>query len=155
MPGAGPASQLSLPVPKSFKLVNGLTVMLVERHNLPVVSANLVVLSGRRLTRPPSPDWLLSLRILSMKAQSAAPHYTLANDAAQIGATLATASTGDSSSVAVRALKKNVDAAFDLMADVALNPAFPQKEIDRVRSIRLTQILQQRDNPNALASVTL
>ncbi|HLB87401.1 MAG TPA: insulinase family protein, partial [Terriglobales bacterium] len=45
-PPPGPLSQLSLPVPTSFKLANGLTVMLVEQHKLPVVSANLVVLSG-------------------------------------------------------------------------------------------------------------
>src|SRR5712692_1228290 len=45
-PQPGPLSQLSLPVPTSFKLANGLTVMLVEQHKLPVVSAHLVVLSG-------------------------------------------------------------------------------------------------------------
>ncbi|MCI0353320.1 MAG: insulinase family protein, partial [Acidobacteriales bacterium] len=31
-PGAGPASKLSLPVPGSFKLANGLTVLYTERH---------------------------------------------------------------------------------------------------------------------------
>jgi len=49
-------------------------------------------------------------------------------------------------------LKRNADAAFDLVADVALRPSFAAKELDRVRNNRLTQILQQRDNPNALAS---
>jgi zinc protease len=75
----------------------------------------------------------------------------LADDVAQIGATLTTGSYSDASVVNVSALKKNAGAAFELMSDVALNPAFPQKEVDRVRNTRLTLIQQQRDNPNALA----
>jgi zinc protease len=54
--------------------------------------------------------------------------------------------------VALRALTKNIDQAFDLVSDVALNPAFQQRELDRVRSQRLTLLLQQRDNPNQLAA---
>lgn len=151
-PAAGPASQLSLPVPKSFKLANGLTVMLVERHNLPVVSANLVVLSGSEANPAAKPGLASFTADILDEGTERRSALQLADDAAQIGASLAASSSSDSSTVSVRALKKNVDAAFDLMADVALHPAFPQKEIDRVRGTRLTQILQQRDQPNALAS---
>ena len=45
-----------------------------------------------------------------------------------------------------------MDAAFEIFSDVALNPSFDEKEITRVRNTRLTQILQQRDNPNTLAN---
>jgi zinc protease len=76
----------------------------------------------------------------------------IADDAGQIGATFFTGSSSDASTVNVSSLKKNADAAFELMADVALNPTFPQKEIDRVRNTRLTLIQQQRDNPNAIAA---
>ena len=76
----------------------------------------------------------------------------IAADADQIGALLTTGSSADYSFVAVRSLKRNVDAAFELAADVALNADFPQNEIDRIRDDRLTTILQQHDNPNALAS---
>src|SRR5205814_160604 len=39
-PPTGPASKLVLPAPQTFQLGNGLTVMLVERHNLPVIAAS-------------------------------------------------------------------------------------------------------------------
>ena len=39
-----------------------------------------------------------------------------------------------------------------MFSDVSLHPAFSQKEIDRIRNQRLTQLLQQRDNPGALAN---
>src|SRR6185295_1974042 len=75
----------------------------------------------------------------------------IADAAAGIGASVSTRSSSDASYVNVSSLKKNADAAFALLADVALQPAFPEKELERVRNNRLTQILQQRDNPNAIA----
>jgi len=58
----------------------------------------------------------------------------------------------DYSYVTTRTLKKNVDAAFELMADVLLNPAFAPEEMERLRHDRLTRILQQKDNPGVLAA---
>ena len=154
-PQAGPASSLTLPVPKSFKLANGLTVMLVERHNLPIVSANLVVLRGSEANPMDRPG--LAAFTADMLDEGTQKRSTLqiADDVAQIGATLATGSTSDSSFVAVRALKKNADAAFEVFSDISLHPAFSQKEIDRIRNQRLTQLLQQRDNPGVLANKVL
>src|SRR5438876_3261579 len=151
-PPSGPPSQLNLPVPVTFKLPNGLTVYLVEQHSLPVVSANLVVLSGSEANPPDRPG--LASFTAEMLDEGTQKRSTLqiADDADQIGATLSTGSSTDTSYVAVRSLKKSVDAAFGLASDVALNPQFPDPEIERIRHDRLTQILQQRDTPNALAS---
>ena len=151
-PGIGTASALMLPVPKSFKLSNGLTVLLVEQRNLPVVSANLVVLSGSEFNPINKPGLASFTADMLDEGTNKRSTLQIADDVAQIGATLQTGSSSDSSFIATRTLKKNVDAAFDLMADVALNPAFGDKEIERVRKTRMTQILQQRDNPNALAN---
>jgi zinc protease len=151
-PGVGTASSLLLPVPTSFKLPNGLTVMFVEQHNLPVVSASLVVLSGSERNPADKPGLASFTADMLDEGTNKRSTLQIADDVAQIGATLQTSSTSDQSTVATRVLKKNVDAAFDLMSDVALNPAFTEKEMERVRKSRLTQILQQRDNPNALAN---
>jgi zinc protease len=151
-PQAGAASKLALPVPKSFKLANGLTIMLVEQHNLPVVAANLVVLSGSEANPADKPG--LASFTADMLDEGTTKRSTLqiAEDVAAIGASLGTGSSSDSSSVSVRTLKKNADAALDILADVALQPAFSAKELERVRNTRLTQLLQQSDNPNVLAS---
>ncbi len=150
-PAAGSASKLSLPVPKKFKLANGLTVLLVEQHNLPMISAGLAVLSGSEVNPVDKPGLASFTADMLDEGTNKRSTIQLAEDAAQIGASLSTGSFSDASNVTVSALKKNADAAFELMADVALQPSFPQKEIDRVRNTRLTLIQQQRDNPNALA----
>ncbi len=153
-PAAGAASKLTLPVPKHFQLPNGLHVYLVEQHSLPVVSANLVVLAGSE-TNPANLPGLASFTA-DMLDEGTGRRSTLklAQDVNRIGAELTTASTSDYSTANLRSLKRNADAAFELLADVALHPAFAAAEIDRVRKQRLTTILQQRDNPNQLAMRT-
>ncbi|HLL69919.1 MAG TPA: pitrilysin family protein [Pyrinomonadaceae bacterium] len=151
-PPAGAPSKLALPVPKSFKLANGLTVMLVEQHNLPVVAVTLNLLSGSEANPANKPGLASFMADMLDEGTTRRSALQIADDAAAIGSTLASRSSSDAAWVAARTLKKNADAAFDLVADVALRPAFEAKEIERVRNDRLTQILQQRDNPNVLAS---
>ena len=151
-PAGGAASKLSLPAPKKFKLANGLTVLLVEQHNLPMVSVGLTVLSGSELNPLDKPGLASFTADMLDEGTEKRSTLQLAEDAAQIGATLGTTSFSDASILNISALKKNADAAMELMSDVALHPSFAQKEIDRVRNTRLTLIQQQRDNPNALAN---
>jgi zinc protease len=76
----------------------------------------------------------------------------IAADADQIGASLSTGSSMDLSYVATRALKRKVGAAFELISDILLNPAFAPAEIERIRNDRLTHIRQQKDNPGVLGT---
>jgi len=146
-PQPGPASHIELPVPASFKLDNGLTVLLVEQHELPVVAANLVVLSGSD-ANPPDKSGLASFTAAMLQeGTTTRPALQIADDAGQIGATLNTSSNSDFSSVTLSALKSNIAPGLDLVADLALRPKFEEKEIERVRKQRLTQILQRHDNP--------
>ena len=75
----------------------------------------------------------------------------LADDVAMLGASLGSGSTMDYSSVSLYSLTSTADAAMSLLGDVVLHPAFAAAELDRVRSSRLTQLMQQRENPTALA----
>jgi zinc protease len=149
-PTPGPTPALSLPIPKKFNLANGLSVFLVEQHSLPIVSANMITLSGSE-KNPLDHSGLASFTadMLDEGTLKRSP-LEIAADADQIGATLATGSSMDLCFIATRTLKRNIDAAFELVSDVLLNPAFVQDELERVRNDRLTYILQQKDNPGSL-----
>ncbi len=152
VPKPGPLSALRLPVPRRFRLANGLTVYLLEQHSLPIVSANLVVLCGsdrNPLDLPGLASFTAEMLDEGTKKRSA---LQIACDADQLGASISTGSTMDMSVVAFRSLKRNVDAVFELATDVLLNPEFPESEIGRLRNDRLTQLLQQKDSPNTLAA---
>jgi zinc protease len=149
-PAPGPASALNLPVPKAFKLNNGLSVFLVEQHSLPIVSANVMVLSGSDQNRPDQPGLAsFTAEMLDEGTLKRSP-LQIAADADQIGASIMAGSSMDYAFVATRTLKKTADAALELVSDVLLNPAFAAEEIERIRHDRLTHILQQTDSPNVL-----
>ena len=151
-PKPGPASAMSLPVPQRFALPNGLNVYLVEQHNLPVMAANLVMLTGSDANPPDKPGLASFTAAMLTEGTQKRSALQIPDDADQIGATINSGSNADSSFVAVRSLTKTSDQAFDLLSDVALNPAFQDKEIERVRKQRLTSILQQHDSPQVIAT---
>jgi zinc protease len=150
-PQAGPLSTKTLPVAQSFTLPNGLNVIVAEQHKLPVVSARLVVLTGSD-TNPVDRPGLASFTAGMLPEgtnRRSAPQ--IADDAAQLGTSIATNSRPDYSAITIRTLKQNVDPALDLLSDVALNPKFDSTEIERVRKERETEVLQLHDEPFQLA----
>jgi zinc protease len=142
---------MSLPVPQKFRLANGLNVFLVEQHSLPVVSANVIVLSGGDRNPPDHPGLASFTAEMLDEGTGKRSPLEIAADADQIGAFLSTGSSTDYGYVALRTLAKDADPAFELLSDVLLNPAFAPEEIERIRNDRLTRILQQKDNPGSLA----
>jgi zinc protease len=150
-PEAAALSKLSLPVPTSFKLANGLTVFVVEQHKLPVVSAQLFVSSGSDSNPPHEPGLSSFTAAMLPEGTERRSATQIADDAAQIGTALQTDSRVDYSTASVHVLKQNTDQALDLLSDCVLHPKFDPAEIDRVRKRRQTDILQLQDDPFQLA----
>jgi zinc protease len=150
-PAPAAASSLALPVPQRFTLPNGLSVLLLEQHKLPVIAANLYVLRGSEANPAQLPGLASFTADMLDEGTTTRSALKLADDVAQIGATLGAGSGSDTSSVSIAALRRNAEAAFDLLADVAQRPAFADAEVERLRNERITTLLQQRDDPRALA----
>ena len=151
-PKPGPAKTLQVPVPETAQLANGLTLILSARRGLPVAAANLVVKSGSD-TNPPDMPGLANFTVAMLDQGTATRSAVqIANETAQLGATVNTNSSMDASIVAARSLKKNFAATLGLAADIALHPSFPAAEIERQRASRLAQLVQQRENAGVLAA---
>ena len=150
-PTPGPVAKFSLPVPQRAQLANGLTIYLVERHNLPLVAATLYTISGSELNPLDLPG--LSGFTADMLTEGTATRSALkfAEDTDQIGATVLSEGDYSSGSVRLSALSWNARAGLDLLSDAALHPAFDSKEVDRVRNQRVTAVLQENDDPYTLA----
>jgi zinc protease len=150
-PKAGADRPLRLPSPNTFVLPNGLTVLHMERRGMPLAAARLVTRTGSDSNPLDKPG--LASFTAAMLDQGTATRTALeiADEAAQLGATLETDSSMDSVSVSVRSMKRNFAAALRLLADVSLHPSFPPEEIERQRASRLASLLQQRENPSQVA----
>jgi zinc protease len=150
-PKPGPASALHLPVPEKFKLSNGLTVLYSERPGLPLVAANLVIRAGSGVNPVDRPGLASMTARMLQQGTTTRSALQIADRAADLGATLNSGAGADTTGISTRALSRSFPDALELLADVALHPTFPKAEIERVRSERLTAILQEKDEPFSLA----
>ncbi len=115
-----------------------------QTGGLPVVSASLVVRSGsdaNPLDKPGLAGFTAALLDQGTATRSA---LQLADEVAQIGASLNTGTSRDASTLTTSSLSRNFPAALALLADVALRPSFPAEEVERVRARRLADLVEQR-----------
>ena len=152
-PKPGPAPRFTLPQGESFKLPNGLTVIVHPNPALPLVAAELVVKSGSDANPSDQPGLAgFTAQMLDEgTATRSAPR--IADEIAQLGAFLGSAASSDASTVSLLALRSTFPQALDVLADVVLHPAFPTAEVERQRASRIGDLTQQRDDPASIAAV--
>lgn len=152
-PKPGPAPKFALPRGESFQLPNGLRVIHHYNPALPLVAAELVVRSGSDANPDDEPglSGFTAQMLQEGTATRSAPR--IADEIAQLGAFLGSASGTDSSTVSLLSLRSTFPQALEVLADVVQHPAFPTAEVERQRAARIGALTQQRDNPEAVAAV--
>jgi zinc protease len=148
---AAPAG-LKLPAIQQARLSNGLSIHLVEMHEVPLVQVTLRVKGGGRLDGHMPGLASFTANLLDEGAGNR-DALGIAEQAAFLGADLGTGADWDYLIVSLNAPKRTLGDALDLMADVALRPTFKAADVMRERDLRLAQIVQQRDQPGGMASL--
>ena len=153
MPEPGPTPKFTPPPVVRRALSNGLEVLVAERHELPILTLNLVVKGGETLV-PAGKEGLASLTAsLLTEGTETRDALQLAGELAEIGASLTASGGLESSTLSLTTLTKHTAKALDLYADVLRHPAFPESALERLRGQRLSQLLSRSDNPDAIAGI--
>jgi zinc protease len=152
-PKPGPAPRFTLPQGESFKLPNGLTVIVHPNPALPLVAAELVVKSGSDANPSDQPGLAGFTAQMLDEGTVTRSAPRIADEIAQLGAFLGSAASSDASTVSLLALRSTFPQALDVLADVVLHPAFPTAEVERQRASRIGELTQQRDDPALVAAV--
>lgn len=151
-PAPGPAPMLHLPVPLEFTLDNGLKVLLVENHALPVLSAEIVSRAGG-VNDPGAKSGLATLTAEVMSDGTVSRDLTkLATDEEKIGTHIDTSAGMDSGTLSINMLTSHLAEGMNLLADVAEHPGFRSDDVDRRRKQRLVRIAQETDNVQSMAA---
>jgi len=145
--------KVKLPRPVETKLPNGLSVLVLEQHKLPTVAFVLWVKSGALHDPKDTPGLSETTAAMMREGTAKRTSVQIAAETDQLGATLNTSAGYGSglTTVAISGLVENADKMLDLMSDVALNPSFPQAELDKYKPRKLAQLEEQRSDPNFLA----
>ena len=151
-PASGRERQYQFPQATRSQLSNGLQIFVVERPALPIITLGLIVPAGAE-SDPAGGGGLaqLAARLLTegTKTRSAAQ---IAEGFEGLGGTITSSATWDAAFVQASVLSRNLEPAIGILADVVLNPAFPEREVERLKNQRLAELQQQRARPEGLAS---
>ncbi len=150
-PKGGPAPALSLPKIQHHALKNGLRIVLVENHALPIVAMRLIVPAGGEKNpadRPGLADLVAAMLDEGTKTRSA---LEIAEALESIGARIGTGASQDAAFVSLTTLSSQLGKALDVFADIATAPAFKEEDFSRVRDKTRTSLLQSKDAPAAIA----
>lgn len=150
-PVLGAPPKVSLPPIVTRQLANGLKLMVVEQHELPLVDFVLVVGSGGTMD-PASKGGVANLTS-SMLTEGTTSRSALeiADQIAFLGIGLGANSNWDAATINLHTPVAQLDSALALFADVVLHPAFRTDDFERVRKNRLTALVQLKDRPTAIA----
>lgn len=150
-PTLGPPPSLSVPPIATRQLPNGLRLVVVEQHELPLVDVFLQVRTGGE-SDPTGRAGTASLTsAMLLEGTSARSALQIADQQAFLGVAIGAGSGWEQSTLALHAPTAQLDSALALFADIALHPAIPATDFERVRKTRLTALQQQRDRGPAIA----
>jgi len=151
LPLPGPDSGFTFPVANKQRLRNGLSLSIVERPGLPMVSLALVVPAGSALD-PENRPGLASLTADMLDEGSGDRSAIDVQEAlARIGAELDTETNSDSVVLSLSLLDRFVKQGLELLADVVVRPRLGARDFERVRTLRTNRIRQLRDVPGVNA----
>jgi len=150
-PSPDPPRPYHFPHVTRTTLPNGLRVLVAENHNAPLVSLRALVRSGAdHDTRQTAGLASLTADLLDEGAGDR-DAIRLAEDVGILGGALATGADWDASYISLDVLSGNADPATAIFGDVIARPELPADGLERVRAERLNEILQQRNEPSAIA----
>ncbi|MEZ5358509.1 MAG: pitrilysin family protein [Candidatus Zixiibacteriota bacterium] len=128
-------------------LGNGMKLYLIEDTRLPLVVMNLILNVGWAndpLDKFGTAALTADLLNEGTKTRTA---LEISEEASRLGAFVGTGSIFDGTTVSLDVLKKNVDQGLDLLADIVLNPTFPEEELARAKKNYLARIQQESSQP--------
>lgn len=140
-------AQAKLPPVEKTVLPNGLTVLMTQKSDLPLVSLRLLVRGGAE-AEPAELAGLAALTTELMRAGTA--KRTAAEIETQLGAMAASLrfdSDGQSIAVDYEFLSSDTEKALALLSEIVLTPAFPEAEVKKVLARARDGAKATKDNP--------
>jgi zinc protease len=150
-PAAAPPLPFRFPPFLHRRLLPGLDLYAARVPRAPMASVELILPRGGQ-SDPAGARGLASLTAdLLDEGSERRSGPDLAAWVERLGGSLAATADWDASYVACTLLAEHLDDALALLAEVALQPSFPEAEVERLRRRRLAELLRRRSSPALLA----
>lgn len=150
-PGPLAGGAFDPPKPATFKLKNGLTVMLWEKHELPLVAAELLLSPGAVLDAPGRAGTAAMLADMLDEGAGDRDALQFADALQNLGAEFGAQADRESLAASLTVLKRRFGEAAALVADAVIRPRLAEADWDRIRRVALEELRQQDEEPTIVA----
>ena len=150
-PGATPV--LRVPTWTKTQLSNGATLIVSERHNLPLVSFNITFVGGSNQFETAGKRGVAAMTASMLNEGTKTRTGDQLSDALQLlGTNIGAGIGGEEGSISFVSTAKNFDATLAILADMMLNSTFPADALERLRARTLVNLTQARDQPAVVSA---
>lgn len=144
------AQTLRMPPHEKVVLKNGLTVLLLQKHGVPLVNISTIVKAGS-VADPTGQDGLADITAgLLRKGTKTRTAQQFSADLDYIGGSLDAGAHTDYTAVSAEFLTKDLAPGLELFADALLHPTFPQDETDKLLAQSIDSVRAAKDDPQSV-----
>lgn len=141
----------TVPRPERWTLANGLRVVAVPRAGIPQVALRLVVPAGSSADPYEYPGTASLVAALLTEGTASLDAEALNARIDALGAAVSAHAGHDHAEVEMTLLGGTLDEGVPLLAELAIRPAFPEDETERVREEALDALASRADEPANVA----
>ena len=149
-PPASPRSG-TFPKPVEQTLPNGLRVIVVERRETPLITAQLLMKNGGEVDPPELAGLADMTANLLTKGTQARDAIQIAQQIESLGGSLDSGARWDSSYANVGVMSSKIPQAMEILADVVRRPTFKSEEVERLRQQYLDNVTLGLGDPGTIA----
>jgi zinc protease len=142
---------VEFPKPAEHTLPNGLRVIVIERSETPLVSAQLIIRNGGEVDPPELPGLADITANLLTKGTQTRDATQIAEAVEALGGSLESGARWDASTATVGVMSAKIGPAMGILADVVRRPTFKNEEIERLRQQYLDNLTLALGQPGAIA----
>ena len=150
-PAYGESPDVKLPTVWKSKLSSGLQLIGIENNEVPLVQFQLQIKGGMLLESKNKIGVSNMLAELMTKGTKNKTPEQLENAIESLGATINAYATDEGIIITGNTLSKNYNATVALVEEIVLQPRWDIKEFDLIKQSTLSQIQQQKADPNSIA----
>lgn len=152
-PSVGKALPLRVPTWTKTALANGADLIVVEKHDLPLIAINIDFVGGASNYEPADKLGVAAFAGQMLSEGTKTKTADQLSDAQQLLGTQIFAQVGsESGTISFTSLKDKFEPAMALLADMLLNSTFPDSALERNRARALVGLTQAKDQPNSIAA---
>jgi predicted Zn-dependent peptidase len=142
-------AQLKMPAYKRTTLPNGVTVLTLVKKDVPLVTLRVLIKGGVESDTSQKTGLVDVTNDLLLRGTKSRSAEQIALDVDFLGASLGTESGDSANAIELEVLSKDVNEGVGILADLVLNPTFPEDEVAEELARAIDTAKARKDRPQA------